>query len=301
MQAFTQFVASFAETAHRYAKKMGKAPNGRVTLFGIPKNGTIVASMMVAAHPGKFSQEFDESLIDPETTVVVDDILDTGRTMAKYKDFARAVLYRKPYSPEDGTFAYTTAEGWVDIPFEKEKPVEDHIVRIIQKIGDDPTREGLRDTPRRVVKSWKELFAGYGKKAEDVMTVFENEAEVDQIVGLSGIEYYSTCEHHMIPFFGTAHVYYIPGKKLCGISKLARILDIHARRLQNQERIAKAVADDIVRLLDPKGVAVVLDARHLCMCARGAGKQHASMKTSDLRGLFRRDSMARQELYSLIK
>lgn len=145
----------------------------------------------------------------------MDDIFDTGRTMAKYMQHQRAAIYRKPYSPEDGTFCLKTVDGWIDVPFEKEKPVEDHIVRIIQKIGDDPTREGLLDTPRRVVKSWNELFSGYGKKASDVMTVFSNESEVDQIVGLSGIEYYSTCEHHMIPFFGTAHIYYVPGKKLC--------------------------------------------------------------------------------------
>ena len=175
------------------------------------------------------------------------------------------------------------------------------IKKILQYLWEDITREGLVKTPERVEKACKKLFEWYHQKVEDVMTVFENESEgIDQIVGLNDIECYSFCEHHMLPFFGKAFVYYIPWDKICGISKLARIVNIYARRLQNQERLTKQIADAIEKYLQPKAVAVILEGKHFCMMARGVEKQNAIMKTSDLRWDFREDGIARQELFNLI-
>lgn len=175
--------------------------------------------------------------------------------------------------------------------------MKEQIKEIIKKY-DDPDRQGLKKTPERVEKAYEKIFEGYRKKVK--FTVFDNESKIDQIVGLSNVEFYSTCEHHLLPFFGKAYIYYIPGKKIVGISKLARVLDMFARRMQNQERIAKQVADFLEGNLQPKAVAVILEAQHLCMLARGVGKQNAVMKTSELRGRFLVDQKARQELFNLI-
>lgn len=265
-------------------------------MYWIPKNGMILALMM----QDKFLVITDADLIDNET-IIIDDIIDTGKTFNNFDVWIKVALYGKSYSPKID-YTHIVKEWWIDIPFEVEKPIEDHFIRILQYIWEDPTREWLVDTPRRVIKSYNQIFGGYKQKAEDVMTVFSNEqTKIDQIIGLSDIEYYSTCEHHMIPFFGKAHIYYIPWDKICGISKLARLLDIHSRRLQNQERIAKSVADDIERLLQPKWVAVVIEGRHLCMMARGVWKQGSVMKTSELRWFFKDKIETRQELFNLIK
>lgn len=178
---------------------------------------------------------------------------------------------------------------------------EQHIQELLKHIGEDVEREGLQDTPRRVIKSYKELFSGYNKEVKDVLTVFDSE-EYDEMVVLKDIEFYSFCEHHMLPFFGKAHVAYIPNGKIVGLSKLARIVEIYARRLQNQERLTKQVANAIEEHLQPLGVAVVFEGEHFCMKARGVNKQHSVMKTACLTGVFRDDSNnARNEFYQLIK
>lgn len=171
---------------------------------------------------------------------------------------------------------------------------------LIEFIGESPDREGLQNTPSRVIKSYKELFSGYGKKIEDVLTVFDGE-EYDEMVILKDIEFYSTCEHHMLPFFGKAHIAYIPGKKIVGLSKLARVVEIYARRLQNQERLTMQVAQALQEALEPKGVAVVMEAQHFCMKARGVNKQNSVMKTAHLIGAFKDQHEVRDEFYSNIK
>jgi GTP cyclohydrolase IA len=171
---------------------------------------------------------------------------------------------------------------------------------ILLSVGEDPTREGLLDTPKRVVKSWNELYKGYNQKAEDILTVFSSDG-YDQIVLLKDIEVYSMCEHHMLPFIGKAHVAYIPDKKIVGISKLARLVDIYARRLQIQERIGQQVTDDLMRLLNPRGAACIIEAQHLCMLMRGVNKQNSVMVTSSLKGVFLTDFSAKEELLKLIK
>jgi GTP cyclohydrolase I len=168
------------------------------------------------------------------------------------------------------------------------------IDKIIHKVGDDPLREGLIDTPKRVVKSWSELYSGYGKDPKDILTTFDA-AGHDQMVLLKNIELYSMCEHHMLPFFGKAHVAYIPKDKIIGISKLARLVDIYARRLQIQERIGDQIVESLMEHLDPKGAACIIEAQHLCMIMRGIQKQNSIMVTSSLRGAFT-SKKAREEL-----
>lgn len=170
----------------------------------------------------------------------------------------------------------------------------------LMHIGEDPQREGLLETPSRVIKSWKELYAGYGKNPKDLLTIFEADG-YNQIVLLKDIEMYSTCEHHMLPFFGKAHVAYIPNGKVIGISKLARLVDIFARRLQIQERIGEQVTQALMDYLQPKAAACIIEAQHMCMMARGVGKQHSVMITSSLKGSFLEDAKSRQELMSMIK
>lgn len=167
--------------------------------------------------------------------------------------------------------------------------------------GEDSGREGLETTPDRVIDSWDEIFSGYGKNPEEVLASTFNGEGFDGIVLLRDIEFHSTCEHHLQPFKGRAHVAYIPTDRIVGISKLARIVDLHARRLQNQERITKGVADDLERHLKPLGSAVIIEAAHGCMQCRGVLKQNSIMTTSAMRGVFYDKSEARTELMQLIR
>jgi len=168
--------------------------------------------------------------------------------------------------------------------------------------GDESVnREGLQETPKRVVESWSEIFAGYGMDAYDLLQATFNAEGYDGIVLLRDIEFTSTCEHHLQPFRGRAHIAYIPVQRIVGISKLARILELHARRLQNQERITKGIADDLERELEPLGAAVIIEASHGCMQCRGVAKQQAVMTTSAMRGVFFDRPEARTELMQLIQ
>ncbi len=178
--------------------------------------------------------------------------------------------------------------------------IQDHIQALLEAMGEDPKREGLLETPERVSKSYQKLFEGYQKKAENVITVFDNEG-YDEMVIAKDIEFYSMCEHHMLPFFGKAHVGYIPRNKIIGLSKMPRLVDVFARRLQNQERLTKQIADSIDKTLKPKGVGIVLEASHFCMMARGVEKQNTKMTTSASIGLFRDDPRTRAEFLNLIK
>jgi GTP cyclohydrolase IA len=179
--------------------------------------------------------------------------------------------------------------------------VMDAITTIIAAIGDDPKRDGLQETPTRVMNSWCEIFSGYGKDPRDMLTTFENDG-YDQMVILTDVEFYSTCEHHMLPFFGKAHIAYIPTKgKVVGISKLARLLEVYTRRLQIQERIGEQVTKALMEHLQPEGAACILEATHFCMTCRGVNKQHSKMVTSSLKGSFLTQPEARQELLTLIR
>lgn len=176
--------------------------------------------------------------------------------------------------------------------------VEMAIVELIEFIGEDSTRQGLRETPSRVIRSYSELFSGYGKDPKDILTVFDSDG-YDQIILLKNIELYSTCEHHLLPFFGKAHVAYLPRGKVIGISKLARLVEIYSRRLQIQERIGEQVTDALMKYLEPLGAACIIEAQHLCMMSRGIQKQNSVMVTSSLKGAFLEENV-KQELMRMI-
>ena len=182
------------------------------------------------------------------------------------------------------------------------KEAEDAVRTLLSYLEgeENAEREGLLKTPKRVIDSWDEVFSGYSKQASDVLSADFNAEGYDGIVLLKDIEFHSTCEHHLQPFKGKAHVAYIPVGRIVGISKLARILDLHAKRLQNQERITKSVADDLERELNPLGAAVILEAAHGCMQCRGVMKQNSLMVTSAMRGVFFEKAEARAELMQLI-
>ena len=173
------------------------------------------------------------------------------------------------------------------------------LVRYIEKI-DGNLREGLEDTPKRVIEAFEELYNGYSMDADTLLDATFNAEGYDGIVLLRDIEFHSTCEHHMLPFTGAAHVAYIPIEKIVGISKLARLVDLHSKRLQNQERITKSIADDLERVLKPLGCAVIIEAKHGCMQCRGVKKQNSVMSTSSMKGVFFDNSEARTELLQLI-
>lgn len=173
---------------------------------------------------------------------------------------------------------------------------------LIYFAGDRAERPGLEDTPNRVYESHKKLFSGYNWTDEDIqkmLTLFDEPC--DEMVVLANIEFYSTCEHHLLPFIGTAHIAYIPdSNRVCGISKLARLLDVYARRLQIQERIGQQVTDALMKHLMPKGAACILEAKHLCISCRGVEKQQSVMITSSMQGCFRTDINTRTEFLRLI-
>jgi GTP cyclohydrolase I len=177
---------------------------------------------------------------------------------------------------------------------------EKHIRGILDVIGEDANREGLKNTPRRKAKAWDFLTSGYRMNPKDVVGTGVFTAESQEMVIVQDIEFYSLCEHHLLPFFGRAHVAYIPNKKMIGLSKIPRLVDVFARRLQVQERLTGQVADALMEILKPQGVAVILDASHLCMMMRGVEKQSSSTKTSAVRGTFMDDPRTRQEFLQLL-
>lgn len=171
---------------------------------------------------------------------------------------------------------------------------------LIKELGENPEREGLLKTPERIAKSYEKIFGGYNQDPKKVVTVFDDE-DYDEMIICKGIDFYSTCEHHMQPFFGKVAIGYIPNKKIIGISKLPRLVEIFSRRLQNQERLTMQIAKSLTEILQPKGVGVVIEGKHLCMMARGVEKQNASMTTSYCTGLFKTDSRTRSEFLRLME
>ncbi|MDZ4804512.1 MAG: GTP cyclohydrolase I FolE [Candidatus Eisenbacteria bacterium] len=176
------------------------------------------------------------------------------------------------------------------------------IVRsFLTELGEDPEREGLKETPRRVAKAWKFLTEGYDLDPKVVLNNAIFSEDVDEMITIRNIEIYSMCEHHLLPFFGKAHVAYMPNGKIIGFSKIPRLVDIYARRLQVQERLTRQIADTIQELLNPRGVAVVIEAVHLCMTMRGVQKQNSVAVTSAMLGGFRDDRSSRMEFLELIR
>lgn len=180
-----------------------------------------------------------------------------------------------------------------------ERTARDAVVDLLRFIGEDPSRNGLLDTPSRVVKAWREMTAGYEEDPAEILgRTFDEES--DELIVLSGISFYSTCEHHLLPFYGTACIGYLPGK-VVGISKLARLVNCFARRLQIQERMTRQIGEAIMQHLDARGAAVILRAHHLCMGCRGVRQQDTDMITSSMLGTLRTDATSRSEFLRLCK
>ena len=172
---------------------------------------------------------------------------------------------------------------------------------LIRWAGDDPSREGLLDTPQRVIDAYREFYAGYEEDPKEILAkTFEEVADYDEIVLLKNMDFESHCEHHMVPIIGRAHIAYLPDKKVVGISKIARLLDVFAKRLQTQELMTKQIADVLEETLAPKGVVVIIDAKHECMTTRGVHKAGTTTVTSQMRGRFRSDPKSRAEVLQLI-
>ena len=178
-------------------------------------------------------------------------------------------------------------------------PVADHVREMLDALGEDPERQGLIRTPERVAAAMRWLTRGYGETAADVVGDALFEESHDSMIMVRDIELYSLCEHHMLPFFGRAHVAYIPNGRIVGLSKVARVVDVFARRLQVQERLTDQIADALMEILEPQGVGVVIEAAHFCMMMRGVEKQNSRTVTSALRGSFRNDPKTRDEFLRL--
>ena len=177
------------------------------------------------------------------------------------------------------------------------------IKHMMHLIGDDPNREGLLDTPMRVINSWFELYAGYKQNPQDILgVVFEEKMEAhDEIVMCKNITFSSMCEHHMLPFHGVVHIGYLPNKKVVGLSKLARLVECFSKRLQIQEHLTDQIVDSIMQYLEPQGAGVIVSAKHLCMSHRGVKNATSEMVTSAMRGKFKDQPQTRQEFLTLIK
>ena len=184
---------------------------------------------------------------------------------------------------------------------EKRKKLEMNTKNLLELLGEDPSREGLLNTPKRVAKAWEFLTKGYNENLDELINNAIFEGESKDMVIVKNIEFYSLCEHHMIPFYGKAHIGYIPDGKIIGLSKLARITDLFSQRLQVQERLTNQIAQCLQEVLNPRGVAVVLEGKHFCMLSRGVQKQNSIATSSSMLGIFREKESTRNEFLKLIE
>jgi len=247
--------------------------------YGVPRGGQIIAGML-----GNAVDTIEQA------DVIVDDLIDSGATLKQYKKynkpFAALIDKRQEYKGE-----------WIVFPWENHNGnVEDNVTRLLQYFGEDVTREGLQETPKRYVKFFKQFLT----IPDWNFTTFSSEG-YDEMIVQTNIPFYSLCEHHIAPFFGYGHIAYIPKDKIVGLSKLARTLDLFAHRLQNQERITTQVAEFLQDKLEAKGVAVSLSAKHMCMEMRGVKKHDTWTTTTKLIGAFKDSNEARLEFFNSIK
>jgi GTP cyclohydrolase I len=263
-----------------------------IRIYGVPQGGIPVAYMVKEAllvNEGMQSEVVYKAEI---ADVIVDDIIDSGATKARFpKDKPFFALVDKKFDGDE----------WFVFPWEvcaeADTSAHDIVLRFLQYIGEDPKRKGIVETPSRVVKSWSDLYKGYKIDEKEIFKTFDEPC--DEMVILRNIEFYSMCEHHCLPFFGKVHIAYIPNGKVVGISKLARLVECYSRRLQIQERMTQQITEAIVKHLSPLGVACFVEAKHLCMMARGVEKQNSVMVTSSLRGVFKEKDAPRMEFLLL--
>jgi GTP cyclohydrolase I len=273
------------------AQKIAKLIGAGKKIYGVPRGGVPAAYLIAGCDPSITIVESAD-----EADVIVDDIIDSGATRDKYIGMPFYALVNKLEDDKD--------MPWVIFPWEgsAENGIEDNIRRLLQYVGENPARGGLIETPKRVAKAWSFYCKGYNESAEAILKVFEDGAEsCDQMVVVKDIPIYSHCEHHLAPIFGTCSIAYIPSGKIVGLSKLSRLADMFARRLQVQERLTNQIADALDEHLQPIGVGVIIRARHLCMESRGVCQQGHHTITSALRGVIRSDPLARSEFMDLCK
>ncbi len=287
-------------------EKRGYAPYP-IQLYGVPRGGYVIAAMLVnrGIPSGMFAMVDDPEQAD----IIVDDIVDSGATLERYRKKYPKTPFIALVDKTDPESIFHGA-GWITFPWERRdadqaETIEDNVRRLLQLIGEDANREGLRETPHRFAKAVKTWFGGYGKDPADVMKVFEDGAELvgeaRDLVMVKDIPFYSHCEHHIAPIFGTVTIGYIPGTRIMGLSKFSRLVDIFARRLQVQERLTAQIAESLMANLSPVGVGVVIKARHLCMESRGISQTGSVTTTSALRGVFMNNADARAEFLELAK
>lgn len=295
-------VATLAESVASSINKLGlHNKESPLRIYAVPTGGIPAAYAVQAAY-----QQYGKAvLVDhPDTAhVFVDDIIDSGATMQALCDENPGVPF---FALIDKTGGHADWVGrWVIFPWEGDAvgSFASNVTRMLQFIGEDSNREGLSETPNRVAKAWSDYWAaGYKQKPEDVLKVFEDGAEsYDEMVIVKNIPIYSHCEHHLAPIFGTATIAYIPDGKIVGLSKLSRLAEVFARRLQVQERLTNQIADAIQEHLHPKGVGVIIKARHLCMESRGICQQGHHTITSALRGVLKDQPETRAEFMDLAK
>ncbi len=273
--------------------EMPASPRPR-KIYGVPRGGLAPAFYIAAKINGTVVSE------PKDADIIIDDLIDSGATRDRYKK-----LY--PNTPFIALYEKKNHNNWLVFPWEVsdtgvDTSSDDIFVRFLEYIGEDPTREGLRETPKRMMKAWDFWTSGYNQKPEDVFKEFSDGGEgYDQMILVSPIPFYSHCEHHMAAIFGDIHIGYIPNGKIAGLSKFARLVDIFARRLQVQERLTVQIADAIEKHLNPQGVAVMVDGRHFCMESRGIQKASIKTKTSAMRGVFLKKLAARNEFFNLLK
>jgi len=264
-------------------------------VYGIPTGGAPVAVMVAGALSVPLADKPGPGVL------VVDDLIDTGRTLTPYVEAGHLtdVLYRKPWSPAALCPEAEERNTWLRFPWERADgaPV-DAVLRLIQFIGDDPTRDGLLDTPMRVVRALVEMTSGYATDPIAVLGTTFDVANYDELVVVRAIPFSSLCEHHMLPFVGHATIGYLPDRRVVGLSKLARLVLALARRLQIQERLTAEIADSVMTGLRPLGVGVLVEADHSCMAMRGV-ERRASAITSAVRGALATDRSVRAEFMAL--
>lgn len=251
--------------------------------YGVPRGGQIVAGMT-----GNAVDNVEDA------DIIIDDLIDSGATEERYKKhnkpFLSLIDKRKELQGEWLVFPWESKEG------DTEETIEDNVTRLLQYFGEDTTREGLQETPKRFIKFFKEFLS----PPDWNCTSFEGEG-YDEMIVQTNIPFHSLCEHHIAPFFGTGTIGYIPNKRIVGLSKLARTLETYARRLQNQERITTQVAEFLWKELEPKGVAVQITAKHMCMEMRGVKKHDTWTTTTKLLGVFKDDINTKTEFLNSIK
>ncbi len=273
------------------AAQLAARHNGNVrSVYGVPRGGLLPAALVAA--------ELRVPLVSTVQTgtLIVDDLVDSGTTLSRYDGLTVDALFRKSTSPPAIAPDATVHDGWLVFPWEDATSTgpEDAVVRLLDFVGEDPHREGLAATPSRVLRSLTELTAGYADDPASILSTVFTEQH-DQMVVVDGVEFTSLCEHHLLPFVGTAVVGYVPRGKVVGLSKLARLVECYARRLQVQERMTEQIAVALMEHLAPEGAGVVVRAHHSCMGCRGVRKPSARMTTSALYGIMRYSAETRAE------